>query len=139
MEQLRLTLSRKTSPEPSAAIMGATFKPCSSRSQRPIFQCLEADVGPAPEWCEGAELLSPGGCLTPSIGEFPSVARESSLSEVLEADAPRKYYLSPTACRGILRRAERRGKELPEILREALEAVIVTTPEETAEETCRLL
>ena len=32
-----------------------------------------------------------------------------------------KYYLSPKACLGILRRASARGKELPEVLRIALE------------------
>ena len=32
-----------------------------------------------------------------------------------------KYYLSPKACLGILRRASARGKELPELLRKALE------------------
>ena len=32
-----------------------------------------------------------------------------------------KYCLSPKACRGILRRAQKRGKELPEVLRIALE------------------
>ena len=36
-------------------------------------------------------------------------------------DSPRlKYYLSRTACLGILRRSEKRGKELPPQLREAL-------------------
>lgn len=34
---------------------------------------------------------------------------------------PEKYYLSPKACQGILRRASVRGKELPEVLRTALE------------------
>ena len=37
---------------------------------------------------------------------------------------PQKYYLSATACRGVLRRAERRGKELPTILKTALEQQI---------------
>ena len=43
------------------------------------------------------------------------------LSSILQADAPEKYCLSPKACRGILRRAQKRGKELPEVLRIALE------------------
>ena len=43
------------------------------------------------------------------------------LSSILQADAPEKYCLSPKACQGILRRAARRGKELPEVLRVALE------------------
>ena len=46
-----------------------------------------------------------------------------SLSDILETgDIPPQYYLSPDACRGILRRAESRGRELPEVLRQALEA-----------------
>jgi hypothetical protein len=37
-----------------------------------------------------------------------------SLSDILETgDVPRRFYLSARACRGILRRAEKRGKELP--------------------------
>ncbi|MEY8576320.1 hypothetical protein AALD01_18595 [Oscillospiraceae bacterium 21-37] len=45
----------------------------------------------------------------------------STLSAILQASVPDKYYLSPKACLGILRRASARGKELPEILRLALE------------------
>ena len=59
--------------------------------------------------------------LTLNTGEFPSVAVESTLSQILQADVPEKYFLSPKACRGILRRASARGKELPEVLRLALE------------------
>lgn len=61
-----------------------------------------------------------------NIGEFPKEERESHLSWILQEDAPEKYYLSPKACRGILNRASRRGKELPEILKNALENVIMT-------------
>jgi hypothetical protein len=47
-----------------------------------------------------------------------------SLSAVLEtSDVPHKYFLSQKACAGIIRRAERRGKELPTMLRRALEQV----------------
>ena len=45
------------------------------------------------------------------------------LSEILEKRPHVKYSLSPRACRGILRRAEKRGKELPPVLRKALEQV----------------
>lgn len=48
-------------------------------------------------------------------------AVESTLSQILEANVPKKYYLSAKACEGILRRAERRGKELPPMLKTALE------------------
>ena len=43
------------------------------------------------------------------------------MSEILLAEVPQKYYLSPKACLGILRRASVRGKELPEVLKRALE------------------
>ena len=59
-----------------------------------------------------------------NTGESPSVAVESTLSSILEANAPERYYLSATACEGILRRAERRGKRLPPMLKEALEQMI---------------
>ena len=51
----------------------------------------------------------------------PNGGQESTLSQILLADVPRRYYLSPTACQGILRRASARGKELPEVLKKALE------------------
>ena len=59
-----------------------------------------------------------------NTGESPNAAAESTLSQILEANVPEKYYLSARACEGILRRAERRGKELPPMLKEALEQVI---------------
>ena len=59
--------------------------------------------------------------LTRNTGESPSEDAASSLSQILQAGVPDKYYLSPKACQGILRRASVRGKELPEILRLALE------------------
>ena len=34
---------------------------------------------------------------------------------------PERYYLSQKACLGILSRASKRGKELPEVLKAALE------------------
>ena len=50
-----------------------------------------------------------------------------SLSEILETgDVPRQYYLSAKACTGILRRAEKRGKESPGPLQAALQAVAAT-------------
>lgn len=51
----------------------------------------------------------------------PSVAVESTLSQILEDNVPEKYYLSQKACEGILRRAERMGKKLPDVLKTALE------------------
>jgi hypothetical protein len=38
-------------------------------------------------------------------------------------DLPQRFFLSAKACAGILRRAEKRGKKLPEQLQAALLAV----------------
>ena len=69
------------------------------------------------------ELISPyaGGAWTLNTGVSPSAAKESSLSQILQGEVPHKYYLSRTACLGILRRAKARGKELPPQLKRALE------------------
>jgi hypothetical protein len=65
-----------------------------------------------------------GELLTLNIGEFHSAADVCSLSDVLETgDVPQRFYLSATACKGILRRAEKRGKKLPGQLQHALLAV----------------
>jgi hypothetical protein len=66
-------------------------------------------------------------------GECPNAVVASSLRSILEEDAPEKYYLSAKACEGILRRAERRGKELPPMLKMALEQQIERA-KETAED-----
>nr|DAF75959.1 MAG TPA: hypothetical protein [Bacteriophage sp.] len=42
------------------------------------------------------------------------------MSAILEDTPHPKYYLSAKACAGMLRRAERRGKELPETLKRVL-------------------
>ena len=56
---------------------------------------------------------------------FPSGDAVCSLSDILETgDLPQRYYLSPRACEGILRRAGNRGKVLPTMLLEALSAVV---------------
>ena len=60
----------------------------------------------------------------PSTGVCPRDARESTLSQILDLNAPERYCLSPRACAGIIRRAEKRGKELPPMLRDALMEVI---------------
>lgn len=59
-----------------------------------------------------------------NIGESPNVENVLRLSQILEDNVPQKYYLSARACQGILTRASRRGKPLPDILRQALMDVI---------------
>lgn len=69
----------------------------------------------------GGRLTQLGESLMLNIGEYPNVENESTLSEILEDNVPEKYYLSPKACLGILRRAKNKGRKLPDNLRIALE------------------
>jgi len=76
-----------------------------------------------------AGMASHGESWTLSFSEYPSDGAASSLSDILEdGELPQRYYLTPRACRGILRRAEKRGKELPWALQSALLAVASRTP-----------
>ena len=119
--------SGRTCPEPSQAIVGMTSAP-SLKPLRPsvktTYQFLDLRSGiPGGVFWETAGV-SPGGYTMLNIGVCPSDARESTLSQILEVNAPSKYYLSAKACAGILRRAERRGKDLPPMLKEALEEAV---------------
>lgn len=59
-----------------------------------------------------------------TVSESPSDAVACSLSDVLETSGDlSRYCLSPKAAAGILRRASRRGRELPQPLRQALAAL----------------
>lgn len=80
--------------------------------------------GAKPEQSSETDGLWLGDSLTLNIGEFPNAERESLLSWILEDNVPQKYYLSARACQGILTRASRRGKPLPDILRQAILDVI---------------
>lgn len=59
--------------------------------------------------------------LTLNCGEKPRQNNPTKLSEVMEEMVSEKYRLSEKACLGILKRAERRGKELPRELKETLQ------------------
>lgn len=77
-------------------------------------------------------ILSPTQHWTLSTSDWRSGATVCSLSEVLETGAVhQRYYLTSKACLGILRRAEKRGKELPEQLARALRAVAGLEPTST--------
>lgn len=56
-----------------------------------------------------------------NVSEEPNVPVDTKLSQILEENPDPKYNLTPKACAGILRRAERRGKKLPEALKTVLE------------------
>jgi hypothetical protein len=73
-----------------------------------------------------------GGYSMPNISDSPNDAAVCSLSSVLEArPIPQRYYLSPRACAGILRRAAKREKELPAALVHALRAVTLRHQDKT--------
>lgn len=63
-------------------------------------------------WC--------GELMTRNTGECPNAAVVSRLSQILEEIPHPKYNLTAKACQGILRRAERRGKDLPKLLKQVL-------------------
>ena len=87
----------------------------------PMCLCLKRD-GLNPDasttrWADGVLL---GEYTMHSFGESPREENVSRLSQILEDSAPQKYSLSAKACAGILNRAQKRGKELPPELKEAL-------------------
>ena len=112
--------------EPSPQTKGGTSKPSSkqssaSLSRTPRCLCLKKHDGPMPTFTWETDGALRTELLTHNTGESPNAAVESTLSQILQAEVPEKYYLSARACEGILRRAERRGKPFPEVLRLALE------------------
>lgn len=120
--------SGKTCPERSAATKGKTSRQSSKRSSAsqsrkpPILKCLKKAGTPGGattmKWEDDGAWL--GECMTRNTGESPNVAVVSRLSQILEETPQEKYCLSAKACQGILRRAERRGKDLPEMLKAVL-------------------
>ena len=116
----------KMSPAPSLPTKERIFGQSSKRSVTSkgkafLFLNLQRENGQTPDASWRTDFPLRGGCLTPNTGESPSEENASTLSQILQAGVPERYYLSPKACQGILRRASVRGKELPEVLRIALE------------------
>lgn len=84
----------------------------------------DESAGQALVVCLDPKGQSHGASSMPNISEFPNAADVCSLWHVLETGPiPSRYFLSSTACAGILRRAEKRKKALPAPLRDALLAV----------------
>ena len=114
--KMSLGLSPPTTEKTSAASSKS-----SARSKPQMYLFLNRRSGKKPEASWEMIILSPGEHSTVSIGPFPREECVSTLSQILQVNVPKKYYLSPKACLGILRRASERGKALPEVLRIALE------------------
>ena len=126
MEAVRII---KEMREATKATKERTSEPSSknlskSSSRQPLCLRFRRTDGPT----QTVIAVTDGALLTEltmlNTGECPSAAVESTLSSILEVNAPEKYRLSAKACEGILRRSKRRGKELPEMLRIALEQTI---------------
>lgn len=102
----------------------APAKPASELAAIPYLvldlSCGHVDLFGSHYW----ELRSPyrEGELFLNTGPAPREPVRTSLSDILEPTPAQKYYLSQTACLGILRRAKERGKELPHQLKAALTA-----------------
>lgn len=131
----------RTLSEHSAATEDETSTPCWKKlrvSQNQDFlylDCRKSGNGQKQEPLMVMGGLSLGELTTLKTGEKPSetavqemlsvwgphsVAEESRLSQILEANPLSKYNLTAKACLGLLRRAERRGKDLPERLKAVL-------------------
>ena len=106
---------------------GSSGRTCRARSQASTGALSDSSC---PKWTRSG-MVWHGEYWMRSSSVWPSDASVCSLSEALEPCVPRKYYLSAKACRGIIRRAETRGKPLPENLRRALENQIAALEEET--------
>lgn len=96
------------------------FSKNSARLKTQIYLSLNLKNGQRQEKSWVKISLSPTEHSMLNTGIFPNEERESTLSQILMADVPQKYYLSQKACLGILRRASERGKKLPEVLEIAL-------------------
>ena len=105
--------------------LGQTFKKSSKRSSKlknHTFMLLDLRPGAGnilgPCWEYDPVWLGSLGTLNTS--ECPKDVVESSLWQILLDTVPSRYWLSRKACRGMLRRADCRGKLLPELLEIAL-------------------
>lgn len=124
--------SGRTSPAHSVQTADLILKPSSKKSCKSPFLYLNT-AGATRDWLTVEEVKSRGASVTLNFGVSPSVAKESSLSQILQVDAPPKYSLSPKACEGILRRAKAHNKTLPPELERILIAQSTKTTGKTAE------
>lgn len=101
-------------PEGSSATDGASR---GERTTPNTGECRSAD-GVSAWWLTLTD--SPQGTSSLNVSEEPKILVYTKLSQILEENPDPKYNLTAKACAGILRRAERRGKKLPEALKTVL-------------------
>ena len=113
----------KTSSEPYPPMAARTSDASSKNSAKSkprTYLSLNLKSGQRQEKSWQMVSLSHTGQSMLNTGVRPNAEQESILSQILMVNVPQKYYLSPKACLGILRRASVRGKKLPEVLELAL-------------------
>ena len=131
MKLMQLDLFAESNPPSSS---GKTYPECSAQKTTPLAAFLpdlpakmirsshQGANGQTLVLCLDPKEQSRGGSSTPNFSEWPNDAAVCSLSQVLEKGSiPPRFFLSGTACAGILRRAEKRGKRLPPSLHAALQ------------------
>ncbi len=127
-----IKLAKKTNVRPQQS-SGKTFPVCSATAPTPLAACWahwpekavlsnrQGKNGRMQVTCLAPSAASPGACSTLNISVSPNVANACFLWQVVETTSIQpKYFLSVTACTGILRRITRRGKTLPVLLEQAL-------------------
>ena len=122
-ESLPASCSGRTCPESSQP--GTTPSGASSHVYAGVMShCMRPTAGRMRVAFLDPREQRRGASWMPNTSAWPNDAAVCSLSQVLETGSiPPRFFLSSKACAGILRRAEKRGKELPEALRQALGAV----------------
>lgn len=108
------TIKKMPKPEGSSATDGASH---GERTMPNTGEFPSAD-GESAWWLTLTGI--PQGTSSLNISEQPSIPVDTKLSQILEENPDPQYNLTATACAGILRRAERRGKQLPEMLKAVL-------------------
>jgi hypothetical protein len=101
----------------------AIHEPLSLKTSTGFSLVTEDETSPSysRRWTNSG-MVSHGVCLTAKTSESPSNAVESTLLPSIETqEVPQKYFLSPNAAAGILRRTDRMGRNLPPSFRQSLE------------------
>ena len=95
------------------------LNPIGSSSRMCPVSCLppkDETLGFSCERWMNSGILARGQAWTHNGSEWRSGASACSLSDILETgEIPQRYFLSPRACAGIVRRAARRGRPAPTI------------------------
>jgi|GEM_PF-4007238 len=123
------------SPTPSSTLWSATDLPSSSsktyRDSSPVMAA--ATLGRSSVRWGNSGMGGPTGFSTLATSECRSddegcSSSVSTLASILQDSVPPRFFLSARAAAGILRRATKRGRELPPALMSALTSLASTTP-----------